>query len=332
MQELINDDSETCDSIFLKVAPIASEESILNDMEPSNISIVTSNGTADSTIGKSKTTISLPSATKFSNAAKIKAPWLKSLFEDECSAWETTKSGLAELIGTAMLVFLGCMGCVGSLGVQPSLLQISFAFGLVVMLVIQSIGHISGAHINPAITVGAVVMGKMSLTKASVYFVAQCLGAILGFGLLKVVTPSDVLVGSLTSSTETFCITELHNKIPVIQGLLGEIIATAVLMFMTCAIWDNRNEKNTDSTAIKFGLTISALCMVLGPYTGCSLNPARSLGPAIWNNYWNHHWIFWFGPIGGSLLASVLYRSVFSPRQCNLPECASINTSQKAEI
>lgn len=59
------------------------------------------------------------------------------MFEDECSAWETTKSGLAELIGTAMLVFLGCMGCVGSLGVQPSLLQISFAFGLVVMLVIQ---------------------------------------------------------------------------------------------------------------------------------------------------------------------------------------------------
>ncbi|KAH0550123.1 aquaporin-like isoform X1 [Cotesia glomerata] len=331
MEKLIDDEGEIYNSISPEVAPVAVQKSVLNEMEPSNISIVTTNGTADSNIGKSKTTISLPSAAKFTNAAQKKAPWLKSLFQDECSAWETTKCGLAELIGTAVLVFLGCMGCVGSMGTPPSSLQVSFAWGIVVMIVAQSIGHISGAHINPAVTVGAVVMGKKSLTGACVYFVAQCLGAILGYGLLKVVTPSDLLLASSTSPAETFCITDLHGKIPVIQGLLGEIIATAVLMFMLCAMWDERNANNTDSGVIKCGLTIAALCMGLGPYTGCSLNPARSLAPAIWNNYWNHHWIFWFGPIGGSLLASVLYRSVFSLPQSSLPECQSLNT-QKAEI
>ncbi|XP_034936322.1 aquaporin-like isoform X2 [Chelonus insularis] len=302
-------------------------------MEQGNISIVTTNGNVENSTAKSKRSIGLPSSSKLSNAAKINAPWLKSLIQDECSAWDLAKSGLAELIGTAMLVFIGCMGCVGSLGTKPAPLQISFVFGFTVMLIIQSIGHISGAHINPAITVGAVVLGKKTLAAASVYFLAQCTGAILGYGLLKAVTPSILLYSSSgPSTTDSFCVTDLHENISIIQGLLGEIIVTAILMFMTCAIWDVRNERNTDSTAIKFGLTVAVLCMALGPYTGCSMNPARSLAPAIWNNYWTHHWIFWFGPIGGALLASVMYRSMFSPTKCNSEECSVLATSQKAEI
>ncbi|XP_015115170.1 aquaporin [Diachasma alloeum] len=298
-------------------------------MEQSNISIVTSNGITETANGKAKTTISLPSAARLSNAAKIKAPWLKDLFQEESSRWDTFKCGLAEFIGTGLLVFLGCMGCVGSLGNAPALLQISFVFGLAVMLIIQSIGHISGAHINPAITVGSVVLGKKSLTAASVYFFAQCLGAIAGYGMLKVITPQTLLHAGDPSKIDSFCITDLHESISVIQGLLGEIMATAILMFMTCAIWDARNERNTDSVAIKFGLTVAVLCMAVAPYTGCSMNPARSLGPAIWNNNWSHHWIYWFGPLGGSLVASVLYRSIFSLR----PEGSGRSgEQQKAEI
>ncbi|KAK0176339.1 hypothetical protein PV328_000484 [Microctonus aethiopoides] len=302
-------------------------------MEQGTISIVTPNSVTENANGKTKATITLPSASRITNAARIKAPRLKSLLQDECSAWELTKSGLAELIGTAMLVFLGCMGCVGSLGNQPALLQVSFVFGLTVMLILQSIGHISGGHINPAITIGAVVMGKKSLMAASVYIFAQCLGGVLGYGLLKIVTPQALLFGKdgpLTTSS--FCITDLHVDISIIQGLLGEIIATAILMFMTCAVWDARNEKNTDSVAIKFGLTISVLCLAIGPYTGCSLNPARSLAPAIWNNYWSHHWIYWFGPIGGSLLASVAYLSIFSPKKCSLAECSPLSENSQAHI
>ncbi|XP_011310561.1 aquaporin AQPAe.a [Fopius arisanus] len=298
-------------------------------MEQNNISIVTSNGITENVNGKVKTTISLPSAARLSNAAKIKAPWLKDLFEEESSVWDTLKCGLAEFIGTGLLVFLGCMGCVGSLGGNPpEPLQISFVFGLAVMLIIQSIGHISGAHINPSITVGSVVLGKKSLKVASVYLFAQCLGAIAGYGMLKVITPQRLLHAGDPVKIDSFCVTNLNENISVIQGLLGEIMATAVLMFMTCAIWDARNERNTDSIAIKFGLTVTVLCLAVAPYTGCSMNPARSLGPAIWNNSWSHHWIYWFGPLGGALIASVLYRSIFSLR----PEGSERPREQKAEI
>ncbi|XP_043288918.1 aquaporin AQPAe.a-like isoform X2 [Venturia canescens] len=239
---------------------------------------------------------------------------VKELFQEDYSAWDTMKIALAEFIGTAILVFIGCMGCVGSLGNQPLSLHSSLGFGLAVMIVILSIGHISDAHINPAITVGAVVLGKKSLRLAAVYLVAQCLGAVVGYGLLKVVTPQSLLYGvGGPDTTANFCITAIHKDISLIQGFLAEVIATAILMLMACGIWDVRNERNTDSVALKFAFGVTALCMAVAPYTGCSMNPARSLGPAIWNNSWSDHWVFWFGPIAGSLLSSIMYRSIFSP-------------------
>ncbi|XP_063979294.1 aquaporin AQPcic-like [Diachasmimorpha longicaudata] len=299
-------------------------------MEQNNTPIVTSNGITETINGKADpTTIRIPSAARFSNAVKIKTPWMKELLHEDSSIRDTLKCGLAEFIGTSLLVFLGCMSCIGSLGTAPALLQISLVFGLAVMVIIQSIGHISGAHINPAITVGAVILGKKSLPAASVYFLAQCLGAIVGYGMLKIITPRLLLHTGDPSKMSSFCVTELHVNISVIEGLLAEIMATAILMFMTCACWDTRNERNTDSVAIKFGLTVAVLCMAVAPYTGCSMNPARSLGPAIWNNNWGHHWIYWFGPLGGSLIASILYRSIFS---LSPEEFGRSQVSTKAEI
>lgn len=261
----------------------------------------------------------------------------KKLMQGDGALKNTVLTALAETIGTSMLVFVGCMGCVGSLGVIPSHLQIALTFGLAVMIVIQCVGHISVAHVNPAITVGSVVLGMKTIPEGLVYLLSQLIGAILGFGMLKVVTPTSRLTSRTINEAHMFCVTDLHSELSAIQGLLLEGISTAILMLVACAVWDSRNAKNTDSVPIRFGLTVAALALAFGPYTGCSMNPARSLAPALWNNQWSHHWIYWFGPIGGALLSSFMYKTIFGVKNNSLeepvPEAVALNRvdTQKAE-
>lgn len=287
-------------------------------MEQSGISIISPNGITENSVGKSKSIgITLRSTAGIRTAKeKLNTPWVKDLMKEEATIWDTVLVGLAEVIGTAILVFIGCMGCVGSMGVTPPLMQVSMTFGLAVMIAIQCIGHISGAHINPSVTVAALILGKKSLPMAALYIIAQCLGALMGYGLLKAITPAHLLHGGSPDSAASFCMTDLHEGLNLIQGFLAEVLATAVLVLFACGIWDCRNERNTDSTSIRFGLCVSVLCFTFVPYTGCSLNPARTLGPAVWNGYWTNHWIFWMGPLCGAVIASLFYRWFFLPRKC----------------
>ena len=261
----------------------------------------------------------------------------KKLMHGDGALKTTLLTAAAEMIGTSMLVLLGCMGCIGSLGVVPSHFQISITFGLAVMVVIQTLGHISQAHVNPAITVGSVVLGHKTIPEALVYFFSQMIGAIGGYGMLKVVTPGGRLTSKGPAEGGSFCVTDLHADLTAIQGLLLEGVSTGILVLVACAVWDSRNARNTDSVPIRFGLTVAALALAFGPYTGCSMNPARSLGPALWNNHWSHHWIYWFGPIGGALLASFMYKTIFGVKaqeqEENVPEAIALNSveTQKAE-
>ncbi|XP_043263283.1 aquaporin-like isoform X1 [Colletes gigas] len=261
----------------------------------------------------------------------------KKLMQGEGGLKNIVLVALAEMIGTSMLVLMGCMGCVGSLGVIPSHFQTSITFGLAVMVVIQSVGHISQAHVNPAITVGAIVLGKKTLSEGLIYLLSQMIGAIVGFGILRLVTPSDHLTAKGVAELDSFCVTDLHADLSAIQGLLLEGISTGILMLVACGVWDKRSVKNTDSLSLRFGLTVSALALAFGPYTGCSMNPARSLGPAIWNNQWTHHWIYWFGPIGGALLSAFMYKTTFGvpddEEEDTIPEAVALSTvdTQKAE-
>ncbi|XP_076653116.1 aquaporin-like isoform X1 [Halictus rubicundus] len=254
----------------------------------------------------------------------------KKLVEDGGGVKNTMLLAFAEILGTAILVFVGCMGCVSTLGVVPSHLQIALTFGLVVMLVIQSLGHISHAHVNPAITVGSIVLGKKTVSEGLVYLLSQLIGSVVGYGMLKMVTPAVHLTSAGPDGANTFCVNLLHSDVSVIQGLLLEGLATGILMLVACAVWDSRNVKNTDSVPIRFGLTVSALALAFGPYTGCSMNPARSFAPALWNNYWSHHWVYWFGPIGGALLSSFIYKLTFGNRdeqqEESEPESVALNT------
>lgn len=133
------------------------------------------------------------------------------------------------------------------------------------------------------------------------------------------VTPKDRLTSGTPDQSDLFCVTGLHTDLSAIQGLILEGISTAILMLVFCSVTDPRNERNTDSIAIKFGLAVAVLATAFGPYTGASMNPVRSFAPALWNNQWSHQWVYWFGPIGGALIASFMYRTIFGVSE-KIPE------------
>ncbi|XP_055527526.1 aquaporin AQPAe.a-like [Wyeomyia smithii] len=217
---------------------------------------------------------------------------------------------LAELIGTGLLVLLGCMGCVAGLGHTPSHFELCINFGLVVMIIVQVFGCVSGAHLNPAVTVAAWVYEMVSTQMAFGYVVAQIVGAFMGFGALKLLTPSDVFTTALENGAG-FCVTSPNPRINLAQAVGIEYLATGVLVLVCCGVWDPRNAKHHDSVALKFGFTIGCLAVAAGPYTGASMNPARSIGPVLWNGVWTAHWVYWIGPLSAAFSVAFLYKTVF---------------------
>lgn len=171
---------------------------------------------------------------------------------------------LAELIGTGFLVFFGCMGCIAWPGTTH--LQMTINFGLVVMVMIQIFGCVSGAHLNPAITAAAFVYKLLNVQMAMLYFVGQMIGGFMGYGLLKVVVPANKINVENSNSNVTshgLCLTIHSSEISPIQATVIEMVATMILIWLFCSVVDPRNAKNTDTIPIKFGLTITALACAI---------------------------------------------------------------------
>lgn len=212
---------------------------------------------------------------------------------------------LAELVSTTLLLLVGCMSTIpiDDLPYQNAMYG-PFGFGLVVMFNIQIFGHISGAFMNPAVTLAALLWGSISVTTAIAYMIAECIGALIGFGILTTLSP--ILV------TETgVCMTEVHPQLNAFQAVGIEIALTTALNFVNCAVWDPVNRDKSDSIPIKFGLTIAGLSLAGGPLTGASMNPVRSLAPAVWTGRWDNHWVYWVGPIIGGILPTFIYKFMF---------------------
>uniref|UniRef100_U5ESK6 Putative channel n=1 Tax=Corethrella appendiculata TaxID=1370023 RepID=U5ESK6_9DIPT len=216
---------------------------------------------------------------------------------------------LAECIGTALLVLLGCVGCTSGLGHTRGHFESTLNFGLTVMIVVQIFGCVSGSHVNPAVTVAAFVYKMVSLPMAAAYICSQILGAFIGFGVLKLIVPS-YLFGS-DAHKEGICTTVPHEDLTAFQAVAAEFFATLVLILVCCGVWDPRNKTNEDSIPLRFGFTVGSLAIGFGTLTGCSMNPARSFAPAVWNNNYRLHWIYWVGPLAAGVIGSVLYRTVF---------------------
>lgn len=137
--------------------------------------------------------------------------------------------------------------------------------------------------------------------------IAQIVGAALGYGLLQFVAPEDIF--SIPEGGT--CMTQLHPGVPVAKAFLIEFLLTCALVSLICGVWDPRNQKNSDSSPLRVGFGIFALSVAGGEFTGASMNPVRSLGPALWNWNWDNHWIYWVAPPLAGLVASLFYRLVF---------------------
>ncbi|KAG9348059.1 hypothetical protein JZ751_004084, partial [Albula glossodonta] len=185
------------------------------------------------------------------------------------------------------------------------LVLISLCFGLSIATMVQCFGHISGGHINPAVTAAMVCTRKLTLAKAIFYLAAQCLGAIVGAGILYMVTPGSV--------RGVLGVTEVNNKISVGHALVVELLITFELVFTVFATCDPKRGDLKGSAALAIGFAVSIGHLFAIPYTGASMNPARSFGPAVVTWKWENHWVYWVGPIMGGVVAAALYEYLYCP-------------------
>uniref|UniRef100_A0A1B0CCI8 Putative aquaporin major intrinsic protein family n=3 Tax=Lutzomyia longipalpis TaxID=7200 RepID=A0A1B0CCI8_LUTLO len=197
----------------------------------------------------------------------------------------------AEIAGTAILLFLGCGSCIKGLGQEPTNLMTNLSFGFAVTAIITMFGHISGAHLNPSVTILALVFRTISPVMAVFYVIAQVIGAIVGYGFIVAMTPTDVF-----GLQEGMCTTTVHETMNLGEAFLVEFLCTAILIFTVCGVWDPRTGKLQDSASIRVGLVVAVLSIVGGPYTGASMNPARSIAPAIYTGVFDDQWLYWVAP------------------------------------
>ncbi|XP_011153829.1 aquaporin AQPAn.G isoform X2 [Harpegnathos saltator] len=208
----------------------------------------------------------------------------------------------AETLGTFLLVLIGCASCITWVATTPpTVVHIAFTFGLAVASLAQALGPISGCHVNPAVSFGLLVSGNCTFLKAISYVVCQCCGAIAGSAVLKLMMPE-------AQKSYGMGATMLGPDVTVTQGIIMEAIITFLLVLVVHAVTDPKRTDTRGWAPLAIGLTISAAHMAAVPFTGSSMNPARTLGPAVIDGHFRNVWIYWVGPIAGGCVAGGVYR------------------------
>jgi aquaporin Z len=219
----------------------------------------------------------------------------------------------AEFFGTFWLVLGGCGSAVLAAAfpnVGIGLLGVSLAFGLTVLTMAYGIGHISGCHLNPAVTVGLVVGGRFKAADALPYILAQVIGAVVAAMLLYLIASGKEgfdLAGGLASNGY-----DAHSPggYSLVSGFVTELVMTFMFLLIILGATDERAPKGFAPLAIGMALTLIHLISI--PVTNTSVNPARSTGPAIVVGSWaiSQLWLFWVAPLIGAVLAGVSYRAI----------------------
>ncbi|ODN03845.1 Aquaporin AQPAn.G [Orchesella cincta] len=179
-----------------------------------------------------------------------------------------------------------------------------------------AIGHISGGHINPAVTLGVLVSGKMSVIRGVLYMIAQFLGGIVGAALLMAVTPnsSTGTVENVNWPIAHLGANGLQPGVTAVQGLIVEAMVTFILVLVVYGCCDARRDDVKGSIPLAIGLTVTLSHLLSIPYTGAGLNPARTLGPAIMTGKFDDLWVYFIGPWLGGAIAGVLYTVLFKAK------------------
>ena len=236
-----------------------------------------------------------------------------SLFRKE-QIMPITKRALAEFIGTFWLVFGGCGAAVLAAAFPQfgiGFVGVAFAFGLTVLTMAFAIGHISGCHLNPAVSVGLFVGKRFPGSELAHYIVAQVLGGIAGAGVLYVIASGqsnfDVSAGFAANGFGAHS----PGGYSLVACLVAEVVLTFFFLMIILGSTDKRAPQGFAPIAIGLGLTLIHLIGI--PVTNLSVNPARSTGPAVFVGGWaiGQLWLFWVAPIVGAAIAGVVYSTVF---------------------
>ena len=217
----------------------------------------------------------------------------------------------AELIGTMALVLIGCGSAVIA-GKFIGFTGISFAFGLTVLAMVYAIGSISGCHINPAITIAMLVAGKIKGKDAIFYIIAQCIGGIIGAGILWAIA-SGITGFSLASTGLGQNGFGAHSPAgySLAACFIAEVVLTALFLFV---IFGSTHDKAPKGFAgISIGFTLVLIHLIGIPITGTSVNPARSLGPAVFvgGDALAQLWLFIVAPIIGGIISALIWKYIF---------------------
>jgi MIP family channel proteins len=228
------------------------------------------------------------------------------LYGSQIDASHLVGAAIAELVGTFILVFGGTAVAVGAILARPTAgpaydsLAVALAFGLALAAVVAAIGHVSGAHVNPAVTLGMAAAGKFPWNYTPVYIGAQFVGAVLG------ALATWLTFGGPARSEAKLAATYPAQGVGDLQAFIVEILITFILVFVVMAVaTDERAPAAIAPIAVGFALAVGVF--IAGPVTGGSVNPARSLGPMIVAGDLTSVWLYVLGPIIGGVLGALLY-------------------------
>jgi len=255
-------------------------------------------------------------------SAVISLPKFQDDEEDVLSSlW---RGSISEFFATMIFVFIGtgavvaCQAQLGQSGIGvPSLILISLAHGFAIMVLVYAVGEVSGGHINPAVTWACLLTNKISFIRALIYVISQLGGAVVGSGLLRSIMSSAMILNGMGCHS-------LNASLTVGQGVIAESIFTFIFIFVVFAtaispfagkmapLSGGEAEYGPGKlTPFAVGMAILMLHCVGIPFTGASMNPARSFGPAIVHGCWANHWVYWVGPFIGSSVAAVVAQIIF---------------------
>lgn len=225
----------------------------------------------------------------------------------------TSRAFLAEFVGTFALMFVGGGAIIVTSG--DNLVAIALAHGLILAVMVSATMHISGGQINPAVSIALGLAGRQPWPRAGAFIVAQIAGATVAAFLLKLLMSGAYDVGNVGATLGA--LTESGSEHANAIGAVAlEAIATFFLMFviMGTAV-DQRGVGGSSAVGgFAIGLTLAAAILCIGPLTGASLNPARSLAPALVAGAWDVQWVYWIGPIVGAALGALAYQFTFAEK------------------
>ena len=230
------------------------------------------------------------------------------------------KKYLAEMVGTMVLVLMGCGAAVfnGGCGTTAQVLTVAFAFGLSVVAMAYAIGGISGCHINPAITLGVYLSGRMSGKDAGMYMLFQVIGAFIGSALIAIATACVDITAFTTNGGDIATLTgsnAVAGGVSQVGGLIAEIIFTMVFVLVVLGSTDGKKGAG-NLAGLAIGLTLVLVHIVCIPITGTSVNPARSISPAVFDCIYGsctamqQLWIFIVGPFVGAAIAALIWKGI----------------------